>query len=48
MGGAGPAALHFDTGMNRLGFAPAEAGEAAALLAPCLVMSHLVSGAIAR
>ena len=43
--GAGPAALHFDTGMNRLGFAPAEAGEAAALLgaAPCLVMSHLVS-----
>ncbi len=43
--GAGPAALHFDTGMNRLGFAPAEAGAAAALLgaAPCLVMSHLVS-----
>ena len=43
--GAGPAALHFDTGMNRLGFAPAEAGDAAALLgaAPCLVMSHLVS-----
>ena len=43
--GAGPAALHFDTGMNRLGFAPAETGEAAALLgaAPCLVMSHLVS-----
>jgi alanine racemase len=42
--GAGPAALHFDTGMNRLGFAPAQAGEAAALLgAPCLVMSHLVS-----
>ena len=43
--GAGPAALHFDTGMNRLGFAPAEAGAAAALLRaePCLVMSHLVS-----
>ena len=43
--GAGPAALHFDTGMNRLGLPPAEAGEAAALLAaaPSLVMSHLVS-----
>ena len=34
--GAGPAALHFDTGMNRLGLAPAEAGEAAALLGPRL------------
>jgi alanine racemase len=43
-----PAALHVDTGMNRLGLAPEEAAEAAGsrLLAdfePALVMSHLVS-----
>jgi alanine racemase len=44
--GAGAAALHFDTGMNRLGLAPAEAGAAAGLMrrtAPALVMSHFVS-----
>jgi alanine racemase len=44
---AGAAALHFDTGMNRLGLAPGEAGAAAAAFsrgaAPCLVMSHFVS-----
>jgi alanine racemase len=45
-----PAALHFDTGMNRLGFpravAPAVAAriaECAALVRPALVMSHFVS-----
>jgi alanine racemase len=43
-----PAAIHVDTGMNRLGLTPAEAAEAARspLLAdfePALVMSHFVS-----
>ncbi|PPD43704.1 MAG: alanine racemase [Methylocystis sp.] len=40
------AAIHFDTGMNRLGFAPRDAAEAAARareIAPTLVMSHFVS-----
>lgn len=40
------AAIHFDTGMNRLGFAPRDAGEAAARaqgVAVTLVMSHLLS-----
>ncbi len=40
-----PAALHFDTGMNRLGLAPHEAGAAAAQaqgIALGLVMSHFV------
>lgn len=40
------AAIHFDTGMNRLGFAPGDAAEAAARahgIAPTLVMSHFLS-----
>ncbi|MDJ0447783.1 alanine racemase [Methylocystis sp. JR02] len=40
------AALHFDTGMNRLGFAPQDAGVIALrgqAIAPTLVMSHFVS-----
>lgn len=40
------AALHFDTGMNRLGFAPQGAGTIALrgqAIAPTLVMSHFVS-----
>ncbi|MEK8093428.1 alanine racemase [Methylocystis sp. IM3] len=40
------AAIHFDTGMNRLGFAPSDAAEAAARstgIAPTLVMSHFLS-----
>jgi alanine racemase len=39
-----PFALHFDTGMNRLGFSPAQAGNLAALdgiAGLALVMSHL-------
>lgn len=42
---AGPAALHFDTGMNRLGLAPREARAALAALdaKPMLVMSHFTS-----
>ncbi len=44
-GDAGPAALHFDTGMNRLGLAPSEVGVALAALGakPTLVMSHFTS-----
>ena len=44
-GGGGPAALHFDTGMNRLGLSIDEAPAALAALgrAPDLVMSHFVS-----
>jgi len=44
-GGGGPAALHFDTGMNRLGLSIDEAPAALAALgrAPELVMSHFVS-----
>ena len=41
-----PAALHFDTGMNRLGFAPSEAAAAAELArggGASLVMSHFVA-----
>ena len=43
--GGGPAALHFDTGMNRLGLSIDEAQAALAALgrAPDLVMSHFVS-----
>jgi alanine racemase len=43
--GGGPAALHFDTGMNRLGLAVADADAALAALgeAPALVMSHFSS-----
>ncbi len=37
------AALHIDTGMNRMGLAPAQAGVAAAAIRPCLVMSHFVA-----
>jgi alanine racemase len=40
------AAIHFDTGMNRLGFAPADAAEVArraSAIAPTLLMSHFVS-----
>jgi alanine racemase len=40
------AALHFDTGMNRLGFPPGTAADVAARahgIAPTLVMSHFVS-----
>ena len=42
---AGPAALHFDTGMNRLGLALEEADAAVVALgaAPALVMSHFTS-----
>lgn len=41
--GGGPAALHFDTGMNRLGIAPQDAAQALRMLGapPALVMSHL-------
>jgi alanine racemase len=49
-----PAALHFDTGMNRLGFpraaAPAVAArlaECAGLVHPALVISHFVSSQLA-
>lgn len=44
-GGGGPAALHFDTGMNRLGLSIDEAGAALAALgrAPDLLMSHFAS-----
>lgn len=44
-GGGGPAALHFDTGMNRLGLSVDEAQAALAALGrpPELVMSHFVS-----
>jgi alanine racemase len=40
------AAIHFDTGMNRLGFAPADASavaEAAVGIEPTLIMSHFLS-----
>ncbi|MGJ0508580.1 MAG: alanine racemase [Methylocystis sp.] len=40
------AAIHFDTGMNRLGFSPADAAavaERARTIAPKLVMSHFLS-----
>ncbi len=40
------AAIHFDTGMNRLGFAPSDAAgvaEAATGVAPTLVISHFLS-----
>ena len=40
--GAGPFALHVDTGMNRLGFALAEL-DPVKLKAPALLMSHLIS-----
>jgi alanine racemase len=42
--GTGPAALHFDTGMNRLGLPPSDAAAAAAVpgAAPRMIMSHLV------
>ncbi|HMN73164.1 MAG TPA: alanine racemase [Rhodoblastus sp.] len=44
-GGGGPAALHFDSGMNRLGLAidDAEAALSALGRPPDLVMSHFVS-----
>ncbi len=43
--GGVPAALHFDTGMNRLGLAEGEAAAALTTLggAPALVMSHFAS-----
>lgn len=43
--GGGPAALHFDTGMNRLGLAAGDADAARAALGerPALVMSHFSS-----
>lgn len=46
-GGSGGAAIHVDTGMNRLGLTPGEARKLAqqsgllAMLAPDLIMSHL-------
>jgi alanine racemase len=46
-GSGRPCALHFDTGMNRLGMEAAETGraaEAAASLTLALVMSHLACG----
>ena len=44
-GDFGPAALHFDTGMNRLGLSEADAAALAAdtTFSPALVMSHFVS-----
>lgn len=44
-GGGGPAALHFDTGMNRLGLSIDDAAAALAALgrSPDLVMSHFAS-----
>ena len=44
-GGGGPAALHFDTGMNRLGLSLDDADAALAALgrAPELIMSHFAS-----
>ena len=47
--GRGPAALHIDTGMNRLGVGPEELAPAAAALKQAslvLVMSHLACGAV--
>lgn len=42
MGGSHPFALHFDTGMNRLGFTVDEASELAMMQQePVMVMSHL-------
>ncbi|MFO1118440.1 MAG: alanine racemase [Beijerinckiaceae bacterium] len=43
--GGGPAALHFDTGMNRLGLAAADCAAALAALGerPALAMSHYAS-----
>jgi alanine racemase len=41
--GAGPFALHVDTGMNRLGFMAHEAGGLAATVRPALLMTHFVS-----
>jgi alanine racemase len=43
--GGGPAALHFDTGMNRLGIAEADLAQAISTLgaAPALIMSHFAS-----
>lgn len=42
MGRAHPFALYFDTGMNRLGFSPEEAGALAAMAEkPRMIMSHL-------
>lgn len=44
------AAIHFDTGMNRLGFAPKDAAEVAVrakAIGPTLVMSHFVSSQLA-
>ncbi|MBY0296321.1 MAG: alanine racemase [Methylobacterium sp.] len=49
-GGAPPAALHVDTGMNRLGLSVPEALDLAGdpgLGAPALLMSHLVSAEVA-
>lgn len=49
-GGARPAALHVDTGMNRLGLSVPEALDLAGdpgLGAPSLLMSHLVSAEVA-
>lgn len=43
------AAIHFDTGMNRLGFSPADAAdvaERAKAIAPTVVMSHLSTSQI--
>jgi alanine racemase len=49
--GAEPPALHFDTGMNRLGLTPAEAHAfiaegGLARLAPSLVLSHFVAAEV--
>jgi len=38
-----PAALHIDTGMNRLGLRPEEIGDLPAVFRPALVMSHFVA-----
>lgn len=42
-GNGAPAALHVDTGMNRLGLPPSEVGNLPERFVPCLLMSHFVS-----
>lgn len=44
--GERPAALHVDTGMNRLGLAPSDLAAMPSSFRPALVMSHLVSAEV--
>jgi alanine racemase len=41
-----PAALHVDTGMNRLGLRPEELGDLPAVFRPALLMTHFVASEI--